>query len=95
MTPNSAEITYVVKHDLHILETCVWKLKSLSKTTPKLRTLSDGHISLSSNLTGKWLESLCRCCFVPIIINYVLSEFNLSLLDFRKGPRTDPCGTPK
>ena len=66
----------------HILETCLWKLKSLSKTTPKLRTLSDGHILLSSNLTGKWLESLCRCCFVPIIINSVLSEFNLSLLDF-------------
>ena len=61
---------------------CLWKLKSLSKTTPKLRTLSDGHISLSSNLTGKWLDSLCRCCFVPIIINSVLSEFNLSLLDF-------------
>ena len=32
------------KHDLHnILETCLWKLTSLSKTTPKLRTLSDGH----------------------------------------------------
>ncbi len=60
---------------------CLWKLKSLSKTTPKLRTLSDGHISLSSNLTGKWLESLCRCSFVPIKIN-VLSESNLSLLDF-------------
>ena len=39
-------------------------------------------ISLSSNLTGKWLESLCRCRFVPILINSVLSEFNLSLLDF-------------
>ena len=38
-----------------ILETCLWKLKALSKTTPKFRTLSDGHISLSSNLTGKWL----------------------------------------
>ena len=48
----------------------------------EVRTLSDGHISLSSNLTGKWLDSLCRCCFVPIIINSVLSEFNLSLLDF-------------
>ncbi len=70
------------KHDLHILETCLWKLKSLSKPTPKLRTLSDGHISLSSNLTGKWLESLCRRCFVPMIINSVLSEFNLRLLDF-------------
>ena len=64
------------------METCLWKLKSLSKTTPQLRTLSDGHISLSSNLIGKWLESLCRCCFVPIIINSVLSKFNLSLLDF-------------
>ena len=50
--------------------------------TPKLRTLSDGVISLSSNLTGKWVDSLCRCCFVPIIINSVLSEFSLSLLDF-------------
>ena len=62
-----------------ILETpaCLWKLKSLSKITPKLRTLSDGDISLSSNLTGKWLEGLCLCCFVPIIINSVLSEFNL------------------
>ena len=36
--------------NLHILETCLWKLKSLSKITPKLRTLSDGAISLSSNL---------------------------------------------
>ena len=59
---------------------CLWKLKSLSKMTPRLRTLLDGDISLSSNLTGKWLESLCRCWFVPIIINSVLSEFNLSLL---------------
>ena len=61
---------------------CLWKLKSLSKITPRLRTLSDGDISLSSNLTGKWLESLCLCCFVPIIINSVLLEFSLSLLDF-------------
>ena len=61
-------------HDLHILEMCLWKLKSLSKITPTLRTLSDGVISLSSKLTGKWSESLCRCCFVPIIINSVLSE---------------------
>ena len=61
---------------------CLWKLKSLSKTTPRLRTLSDGDISLSSNLAGKWLESLCLCCFVPIIINSVLLEFSLSLLDF-------------
>ena len=51
-----------------IWETCLWKLKSLSKITPKLQTLSDGDISLSSNLTGKWLESLCLCCFVSIII---------------------------
>ena len=29
-----------------ILETCLWKLKSLSKITPKLRTLSDGDMSL-------------------------------------------------
>ena len=36
----------------------------------------------TKGLTGKWLESLCRCCFVPIITNSVLSEFNLSLLDF-------------
>ena len=62
---------------------CLWKLESLSKITPKLRTLSDGDISLSSNLSGKWLDSLCLCCFVPIIIiNSVLSEFSLNLLDF-------------
>ena len=72
MPPNSAEITYVVKARLayniyYSVETCLWKLKSLSKISPKLRTLSDGVITLSSNLTGKWLESLCRCCFVPII----------------------------
>ena len=53
---------------------CLWKLKSLSKITPRLRTLSYGDISLSSNLTGKWLESLYLCCFVPIIINSVLLE---------------------
>ena len=81
MTPNSNHVCGK-KHDLHILETYLWKLKSLSKITPKLRTLSDGGISLSSNLSGMWLESLCRCWFVPIIRNYVLSEFNLSLLDF-------------
>ena len=51
----------------------MWKLKSLLKIAPTLRTLSDGDISLSSNLTGKWLESLCHCSFVPIIINSVLS----------------------
>ena len=62
---------------------CLWKLKSLSKITPRLRTLSDGDISLSSNLTGKWLESLFLCCFVPIIINSVLLEFSLSLLPTR------------
>ena len=62
------------------LEMCLWKLKSLSKITPRLRTLSDGDISLSSNLTGKWLESLCLCCFVPIIINAVLLEFSLKML---------------
>ena len=54
----------------------MWKLKSLSKITPKLRTLSDGDISLSSNLTGKWIHtefvSLLFCannnklCFILI-----------------------------
>ena len=78
MTPNSAEITYVVKALRAYY--CLWKLKSLSNITPKLRTLSDGVISSSSNLTGKWLEILCRCCFVPIIINSVLSEFSLVYL---------------
>ena len=48
----------------------------------KSRILSDVDISLSSNLTGKWLESLCLCYFAPIIINSVLLEFSLSLLDF-------------
>ena len=61
-----------------ILEMCLWKLKSLSKITPRWRTLSDGDISLSSNLTGKWLESVCLCCFVPIIINSDLLEFSYS-----------------
>ena len=28
-----------------ILETCLWKLKSLSKITPKLRTLSADQVS--------------------------------------------------
>ena len=57
----------------------MWKLKSLSKITPRLRTMSDGDLSLSSNLTGKWLESFCLCCFVSIIINSDLLEFSLSL----------------
>ena len=64
----------MVKHDLHILETCLWKLKSLSKTTPKLRTLSDGHISVSSNFWKVVREfvSLLFCannnklCFIRI-----------------------------
>ena len=55
---------------------------TVKEKTPKLLTLSYGVISLSSNLTGKWVDSLCRCCFVPIIINSVLSEFSLSVLDF-------------
>ena len=78
------QVDFLTKFDpcLHILEMCLWKLKSLSKINPRLRTLSDRDISLSSNLTGKWLESLCLCCFVPIIINSVLLEFSLSLLDF-------------
>ena len=33
-------------------------------------------ISLASKLTGKWLEGLSRCCFVPMIINPVLPEFS-------------------
>ena len=41
-----------------------------------------GQFEFDSVINWKWLESLCRCCFVPIIINSVLSEFNLSLLDF-------------
>ena len=47
----------------YILETCLWKLKSLSKTTPKLRTLSYGHniISLSSNFTRDLIEQLRKC----------------------------------
>ena len=52
-----------------ILETCLWKLKSLSKITPKLRTLSDGDKSLSSNLTGEFVSLLfCanknKLCFI-------------------------------
>ena len=64
-----------------ILEMCLWKLKSLSKITPRLRTLSDGDISLSSNLTGKWLERLCLCCFAPITIYSLLLEFSTGFRD--------------
>ena len=66
---------------------------SLSKTTPKLRTLSDGDISLSSNFwkVVREFTTLLFCAqhffFVPIIINYVLSEFSLSLLDFMETER--------
>ena len=34
---------------------------------------SDGNLSLPSSVTGKWLMTLLRCCFVPIIIGSVLS----------------------
>ena len=30
----------------------------------------------------QYMDSLCRCCFVPIIINSVSFEFSLSLFDF-------------
>ena len=49
----------------------MWKLSSLSKITTRLRKLYVGDVSLSSYLTGKWFESLCRCYFVPIVINSV------------------------
>ena len=50
-------------------------------TTPGLRTVSDGNVSLPSSLTGKWLMTLFRCCLVPIIIRYVSSGLSFSLLD--------------
>ena len=30
--------------------------------TPRLRTVSDGNVSLPSSLTGKWLMTLFCCC---------------------------------
>ena len=60
---------------------CWQKLKSLSKTTSRLRTVFDGNVSLPSSLTGKWLMTLFRCCLVPIIIKSVFSGLSFSLLD--------------
>ena len=40
---------------------CLWKLKSLSKITPRLRTLSDGDILLSSNVTVGLVQILLIC----------------------------------
>ena len=60
---------------------CWRKLKSLSKITPRLRTVSDGNVSLPSSLTGKWLMTLFRCCLVPIIMRSILYGLSFSLLD--------------
>ena len=69
------------------------------KTTPRLRTVSDGNVSLPSSLTRKWLMTQFRCCVVPILM-YVLSGLSLSLFDSIKNKmsvrqslnlKTDSC----
>ena len=60
---------------------CWRKLKSVSKTTLRLRTVSDGNVSLPSSLTEKWLRTLFHCCLVPILIRSVLSGLSFSLFD--------------
>ena len=58
---------------------CWRKLKLLSNTTPRLRAVFDGDVSLPSKLTGKWLMTLFRCCSMSVIIRYVLSGLSFSL----------------
>ena len=78
MTPNSAEITNIVETGLKYLRNMP------AIVEPRLRTVSDGDVSLPSSFTGKWLITIFRCCLVPIIIRFVedvLSGLNFSLLD--------------
>ena len=48
-----------------------------SRIARVLRMLSGGEVSLSSNLTGKWLMSLFRCCCAPMIMRSVLSKASI------------------
>ena len=58
---------------------CCRKLKLLSNTTPRLRAVFDGDVSLPRKLTGNWLMTLFRCCLMPVIIGYVLPGLSFSL----------------
>ena len=58
---------------------CWRKLKLLSNTTPRLRTVFDGDVSLPRKLTVKWLMTLFRCCSMSVIIGYVLPGLSFSL----------------
>ena len=40
------------------------KVEVISKTTPRLRRVSYGNVSLPNSLTEKWLMILFRCCLV-------------------------------
>ena len=57
------------------------KVKSLLKTTPRLRTVSDVNLSQPSSLTGKLLMTLFRCCLVPIIMSALSGLSFNNLLD--------------
>ena len=64
-------------------------LKSLSKTTPRLRTMSDGDVSLSSSLKEnckckKIVTKLCRFEKIPKEINDMPISMTLSLITLRK-----------
>ena len=81
MTPNSTKITDMIETGFTYLRDMLAKVEVTVKETPRLRTVSDGNVSLPSSLTGKWLMTLFRCCLVPIIIRSVLSGLSFSLLD--------------
>ena len=50
---HSSSLTYMKETGFAYLRNMLVKVKSLSKTTSRLQTVSDGNVLLPSSLTGK------------------------------------------
>ena len=92
MTPNSAGDHVCGKSmTCIILETCLWKLKSLSETTPKLRTLLCIFYRPPKDTQGFQLDELDQA-FSKLgnKINtqniIIMGDFNLPNIDWGKMP---------
>ena len=63
MTPNSTEITLLVETGFAYLRNMLAEVEGTVKTTPRLRKVSDGDVSLPSCLTGKMADDSISLLF--------------------------------
>ncbi len=55
----------------------------------------NGRSHLRDQLSACWIDDLSSCCWLLGAMTFIVSEEQMIAGQFRRGPSTEPCGTPK